>query len=226
MTHYKATDPNGNSFGAPEVTWRVGRITRDALPAGTTLCRKGLLHAATVETEALASHVEIDIRRGYRLFAVEPRGPVVADDTHPHKVGCRAWKVTAELPAWQALGPQGRQVLEIIERAGRLTGDEAVRLIAAGYAAGYAARDAARDAAGYATWGAAGYAAWYAAGGATWGAAWCAGGGATWGAAGGAARDAALAVLTWDLCDADYTPAMRDLLLAPWREVIGLPEGL
>ena len=44
----------------------------------------------------------------------------------------------------------------------------------------------------------------------------------------GAARDAARAVVTWDLAtdDGPYTVAMRDLLIGLWAEVCGLPEGL
>jgi hypothetical protein len=37
-----------------------------------------------------------------------------------------------------------------------------------------------------------------------------------------------LATLTFDLAtkDGPYTIAQRDLLLAPWVSVVGLPEGL
>ena len=206
--YYKTTDAGGASFGAPEVTWRVGRITRDPLPApmATGLCTGGLLHAATVPTESLVSRVPIDIRDGFRLFTVEPRGEVVIDAAHPHKVGCRAWKVTGELEAWQALGPQGRQVLEVVERAGRLTDDERTRLsvqhdafhAAAQNAARNAAQNAAQNAAWRAAWRASRYAAW----------------------------NAVLALVAWDLCDKRYTREMRDQLIESWREVIGLPEGV
>ncbi|MHB1778109.1 MAG: hypothetical protein ACYCU7_19320, partial [Acidimicrobiales bacterium] len=74
MTHYKATRPDGGSFGAPELTWRIGRITR--LPAGETpgneLCKPGLLHAATEAGEALVSYTDA-VLWPCRLFAVEPR---------------------------------------------------------------------------------------------------------------------------------------------------------
>ncbi len=67
-----------------------------------------------------------------------------------------------------------------------------------------------------------------AAGGAARGAAGDAAGGAAGGAARGAAWDAAWAVVTWDLATGDgpYTEARRDLLIGPWVEVCGLPEGL
>ena len=75
-----------------------------------------------------------------------------------------------------------------------------------------------------AAWDAARDAAWDAARGAARGAAWD----AAWGAARGAARGAAWAVVTWDLAtdDGPYTTAQRDLLICPWVEVCGLPDGL
>ena len=51
---------------------------------------------------------------------------------------------------------------------------------------------------------------------------------AAWDAAWDTALDAAWAVVTWDLATGDgpYTEAHRDLLIGPWAEVCGLPEGL
>ena len=51
---------------------------------------------------------------------------------------------------------------------------------------------------------------------------------AAWDAAWDAARDAAWAIVTYDLAtpDGPYTIEYRDLLLAPWIEVCGMPEGL
>jgi hypothetical protein len=66
-----------------------------------------------------------------RLFQVEPRGEVVTDGGHPRKVGATAWKVTRELPAHLALGPNGMTVAALIERAGRVTVKEARSLVAA-----------------------------------------------------------------------------------------------
>lgn len=100
----------------------------------------------------------------------------------------------------ETFGPQWRAVVEIVRRAAVLTDDEVERL----------------DAAWGAAWGAALDAAWVAA----LGAALDAAGAAAWGAARGA--------VTWDLATADgpYTFAHRDLLMASWAEVCGLPEGL
>ncbi len=119
----------------------------------------------------------------------------------------RGWDITdADLA--ETFGPQWRAVVSVVRRAATLTADEAKRLDAAWEAA----RGAARDAAWGAAWGAARGAARDAAGGAARGAAW--------GAAG--------AVVTWDLAtdDGPYTVAHRDLLIGPWVEVCGLPEGL
>ena len=100
----------------------------------------------------------------------------------------------------ETFGPQWRAVVEIVRRAAVLTDDEARRLAVVWAAARAAARDAA------------------------WAAAWAAARAAAW----DAAWDAAGAAVTWDLATADgpYTHAHRDLLMAPWVEVCGLPEGL
>ena len=60
-----------------------------------------------------------------------------------HKYGCTAVKVVRELPAWQALGPNGEAVAALIKRCRTMTYDEAEQLSAAWYAAGDAARSAA-----------------------------------------------------------------------------------
>ena len=110
-------------------------------------------------------------------------------------------------------GPQEIEVAAIIERARRLTGDEASRLIAAQrvewYPAWRAAMAAEWDAGCYAEWDAA----WATAGNDAWGAA----GAATWDAVRYVVRDTLMATLTRDL----ITPEQYDTLMAPWREVIG-----
>jgi len=105
-------------------------------------------------------------------------------------------------------GPQWRAVVALVRRAAVLTPNEAKRLDAAWEAARGAAMDAAIDAA--------------------WGAARAAAMAASMAAALGAAMDAAMAAATWDLAtdDGPYTVAHRDLLIGPWVEVCGLPEGL
>jgi hypothetical protein len=155
-------------------------------------------------------------------------GPDWNDDDATSEADVRAWlaegiDVTDDDLA-EVFGPQWRAVVSLVRRAATLTGDEAGRLRAAWGAAGGAAGGAAWVAA----WGAAGGAAGGAARVAAWGAAWGAARVAAGGAAGGAAGDAAWAVVTWDLATGDgpYTEARRDLLIGPWVEVCGLPEGL
>jgi len=125
-------------------------------------------------------------------------------------------------------GHQWRAAVSLVRRAAVLTPDEAERLYAAGDAARFAARYAARVAAGDAAWVAARYAAGVAAGDAAWVAAGDAARYAAGDAAGYAAWVAALAIVTYDLAtpDGPYTIEHRDLLLAPWIEVCGMPEGL
>ena len=128
----------------------------------------------------------------------------------------------------ETFGPQWRAVVSLVRRAAVLTEDEALRMRAAGDAARAAARAAAWGAAWDAAWDAAGDAARAAAGDAARAAARAAAWDAARAAARAAAGDAARAAATWDLAppDGSYTFAHRDLLMAPWVEVCGMPEGL
>ena len=127
-------------------------------------------------------------------------------------------------------GPNTEAVQAMIDIIPVLTEDEFTRLEAATrFPAGawYAAWDAAHDAA----WGEA----WYAADNVVWDAAW-AGWGEAWYAAHNAVWDGAwagwgaggaiLATVTYDLAteDGPYTIAQRDMLLAPWIKVCGMPS--
>ncbi len=80
-----------------------------------------------------------------RLFEVEGRELL---GQQGHKFGFAALRVIRELPAWQALGPNGEAVVMLIEQAQWLNEDEARRLDAAQDAAWRAGRDAARGAVG------------------------------------------------------------------------------
>ena len=126
------------------------------------------------------------------------------DNDSTTEADVRAWFAQgidiADADLEATFGPQWRAVVSLVRRAAILTSDEGARLVAARVAARDAARVAARDAARVAAW----YAAWYAAG------------------------YAALAIVTYDLAtpDGPYTIEHRDLLLAPWIEVCGMPEGL
>jgi hypothetical protein len=63
-----------------------------------------------------------------------------------HKYGCAVVKVVRELPAWQALGPNGETVGALIERCKTLTYDE-VAWYAVAQAVSKAAYQAASEAA-------------------------------------------------------------------------------
>jgi len=133
-------------------------------------------------------------------------------------------------------------IQSIIDRLSTFTTDEINRKVATSIAGTDEARAAARDIASDAAWNAAvaanqdavhgaardaavatamdaaRYSPRYSSGDAFW---------ATYDAA-WVANDAILATVTYDLAtiDGPYTIAQRDLLLAPWVEVCGMPEGL
>ena len=126
-------------------------------------------------------------------------------------------------PALEAcFGPQWSEVVALVRQAAALDAKKIKDLSAAW--------DAAWAAAGAAAWAAAGDAAWAAA----WSAAWAAARDAAWAAAGDAARDAAwaaaraaawaaaLGLVTRDLIGTNgYSKAHYDLLIGPWRAVVG-----
>ena len=144
-TFYKATRPDGTDFYSGMVLYEVGRTVRpnDGVPRSKAkLCHGGLLHAATVPTETL-----IIGSWPCRLFVVDGKPVAGLDDEEPYKAGFRQLRVVEELPAWRVFGPQGREVVALIERAALLTVDELKRLGAAWDAARTAACDAAWNAA-------------------------------------------------------------------------------
>ena len=172
-----------------------------------------------------------------RLFRVEPVGrimgagkvPLVAS---PSKRAVSALRVVEELPAWQALGPNGEAVAALIERCRTLTADDIWKLGAAADAAAdaawdaawdaarAAARAAAADAAWVAAWGAARAAARGAAGVAAWDAAADAAWVAAWGAARAAARGAA-GVAAWDAARGAARGAAADAAAdAAWAFIV------
>ena len=184
-TYWKAVRPDGTDFFSGKVRWLP--------PAGEPLPEGGLIvRHPTATTPSFG-----DYAADYLSVSTEPANCtgmqwpcrlalVEAVDTAvwtpdatalPNKRAAVAWLVTAEVDAWQALGPQGREVVAIIDRVRMLTTDELRQLAAA------------------------------------WDAAWA----AAWDAAWAAARAAALATLVRDL----ITPKQHDLLMAPWRTVIG-----
>ena len=139
MIYYKATRTDGTSFHDAKTTWTVGETVKiKKKDRKADLCGVGILHASDAPGETL-----IGGRWPCRLFEVE--GKPVAQDGH--KFGFHELTVVRELPAWQALGPNGEAVAALIERARTITPEKAERLRAAWDAAADAARDAARRAA-------------------------------------------------------------------------------
>ena len=194
LMYYKATRPGATSFYDGETKWQVGRIVRHSAPdLSLGICSAGVLHISDAPGETLVGG-----SWPCRLFEVEPRGDMIGPEDH--KYGCTVVKVVRELPAWQALGPNGEEVAALIERCRTLTNDEAKRLAAARDAAWNAARVAARHA--------------------VWNAAWAAARGAATDAARDAARDAAwdaaLALIVKDL----ITSEQFEILYGPWRSVM------
>ena len=139
MTYYKATRPDGKSFHDGTTAWATGETVKIEMEnRRADLCGVGILHASDAPGETL-----IGGRWPCRLFEVEGE-PVAQED---HKFGFHELTVIRELPAWQALGPNGEAVTALIERSTTITPEQAERLRAARSAARSAAWCAARDAA-------------------------------------------------------------------------------
>ena len=140
MTYYKATRTDGTSFYDSKTKWTVGRITRHPNPdTSKGLCSSGVLHISDAPGETLVGG-----SWPCRLFEVEPRSALISDGGHIH--GCTAVKVVRELPAWQALGPNGEAVAAHIEQCSTITPEQGRQLDAAAWDA-VAVWTAARDAA-------------------------------------------------------------------------------
>ena len=122
MTYYKATRTDGTSFYDSKTKWTVGRITRHPNPETSKgLCSSGVLHISDAPGETLVGG-----SWPCRLFEVEPRSALISGYAHKH--GCTAVKVVRELPAWQALGPNGEAVAAHIEQCKTITPEQARQL--------------------------------------------------------------------------------------------------
>ena len=201
--YYKAVRPNGASFYDPNFRWlpegwRSGNpIPTDwgvrhpnpgaKIEKGSGAHASRYLSVATVPTDCT----------GFRwpcvLLEVEAVGQAYRDDRYPHKRRIYEARTIRELPAHEVFGPQGAEVVAILDRAAKLIAEEVKNLAAARAAA----RDAARDAAWDAAWDAARFAAW------------------------DAARDAAWLAVGATLARDLIAPEHHDLLIGPWRAVMG-----
>ncbi len=222
-TYYKAVRPDGTSFHDPSFRWvpESGPIPDDGLLVSHPgyLDRRsaaGYLSVSTVPTDCTGMEWPC---RLLEVVAVPRRKVVTPEpDSLPNKRGASAWLVVDRLDPHLALGPQGPEVAAIIERAGRLTQEEAARLVSAWNAVGDAARDAARDASQSAARGAARGPAR----GAARDAARYASRDAAWYASQSAAWDAASATVVRDL----ISPDVWQTLAGPWLSVTGLGDAL
>ena len=189
-TYYKAVRPDGTDFYSGRIRWdRVGEIVRHPNP--------GSLGGEDAEGYLSVSVSPADctgMRWPCRLFEVEGAPVWKPTLSLPSKRASHAWRVVRELPAHEALGPNGVEIVAFLDLLPTLT-----------RAQWDAARSAALDAALDAAWDAAEGAARVAALDAAWDAVW----GTVWGTAG----DAALALLVRDL----ITTEQFDILTAPMR---------
>lgn len=163
-TYYKAVRPDGTDFYSGKVLWdRVGEIVEHPNPGSPGEGdAEGYLSVSVSPSDCTG------MRWPCRLFVAEPvEGAPVWEPTPglPSKRASHAWRMVRELPAYEALGPNGEEVAAFLELLPTLTSTQwgaawdAAREVARG-AARYAAEEAAGDAARYAAWGAAGDAAW------------------------------------------------------------------
>ena len=193
-TYYKAVRPDGCDFYSGRVLW--DQIVRHPAPGNLgNDDAEGYLSVSVSPTDCTG------MKWPCRLLVVEPvEGFPVWEPTPslPSKRASHAWRVVRELPAHEALGPNGAEVaafLDLLPTLTRAQWDAAMRV--AGDAAWFAARAAVRGAAMRAALDAA----MRVARDAAWGAVW------------GATRDAALALLVRDL----ITTEQFDILTAPMR---------
>ena len=206
-TYYKAVRPDGTDFYSGRVLWgRVGEIVEHpnpGSPGGEDA--KGYLSVSVSPADCTGMSWPC------RLFEVEPvEGAPVWEPTPslPSKRASHAWRVARELPAYEALGPNGVGVAAFLELLPTLT--------RAQWSATWEATwEATRDATWEATRDAAREAAWAAA----WDAAWAAARDAAWEATWEAARDAA-----WDATrDATWALVMRDLITTEQFDTLTAP---
>lgn len=205
MTYYKATMPDGTDFHTGTVHYaralETGEVIEHPWPHRDGDASR-YFSIATVATDCTGMSWPA------RLFEVEPVGDVWTPDADglPNKRACMALRVVRELDALLALGPQGEQIVALIERRRSLTSRQIDLL----------------NAAWNATWNAAWDAAWDAARETARDTAWD----TTWDAAGDAAGcpggPSAGALVVRDLIGQyGFTQEHYDTLTGPWRTAIG-----
>ena len=154
MTYYKAIRPDGTDFHSGTVQWAP---VQGGIPAeGLVVTHPTSTEWGNYHSTHLCASTSPTGCTGFkwpcRLLEVEP-----VSEVHEHggcKVSALSWRVLRELPAMQALGPQGAAVAALIDGLRRL-GAEALARLADAWSAWDAARDAAWAAAWDAAWDAA-----------------------------------------------------------------------
>ena len=206
MAYYKAVRPNGTSFHNGIFRW----LPESGPVEGHTVTHPTASYVGRYASQYLSVSVSPTDCTGMewpcRLFEVEPvdghEVTVPHPATMPNKRAAVAWRIVRELPATDALGPQGAQVAALIKRVGRLTDADDMRLYDAWCAAMYTEGKAAWDAARAGALDVARSAAWVAVRDA---------------AIGATLDDAALALLARDIISTVH----YDALTMPWRTAIG-----
>ena len=196
-TYYKAVRTDGTDFYSGMVAWdRVGEIVEHPAPGSLgSYDAEGYLSVSVSPTDCTG------MKWPCRLLVVEPvEGVPVWEPSPslPSKRASHAWRVVRELPAYEALGPNGAEIVAFLDLLPTLTNTQWA-----------AAKDAAQGAIQVAAWGADRIAAWGADRIAAWSATWEAARSAT----GSAAKSAVGALLVRDL----ITTEQFDVLTAPMR---------
>ena len=183
---WKATRPDGMDFYTGSIDYAAALHSGQPLPElpGGEFPGEGWYHVGVHPTSCAGMSWPC------RLFVVEPVG---LEHVGAEKAGCRSLRVVEERPAHEVFGPQGVQVVELLNRCASLTAGEGRQVVAAWDAAMDAVRSAAWDAARSAARDAARDAAWV------------------------AARDAAFALVVRDLISEEHYAT----LTGPWASVIG-----
>ena len=113
-TYYKAVRPDGTDFYSGRVLWdRVGEIVEHPCPGSPGKHgAEGYLSVSVSPTDCTG------MKWPCRLLVVEPvEGSPVWEPTPglPSKRASHAWRVVRELPAYEALGPNGAEVEAFLE---------------------------------------------------------------------------------------------------------------
>ena len=207
---YKAVLTNGFDFFSESVDYASLCGTGESLPElmGGECCTSYVYHASTSKADTL-----IGGSWPCRLFEVEG-DPVSSEE---NKRGFRTLKVIRELPAWEALGPNGEAIVALIERAKLLTESEIQSLNSAWKAAWSDELNSVWNAAWNTAWDAARNAAWNAARNIIRDVAWNAARNILQSSVWDAAWSVACALVVKDL----ITPEQFEILYGPWKSVIG-----